>query len=250
MKLKNKVAIITGSTTGIGRGTAELFVKEGASVVVNSPTQEACDKVASEIKNENGKVIGIAADVSKEKEVENLVSKTVEKFGKLDIMINNAGILGFSPLTELSEKDWDKIIDVNLKGVFFGIKHAAKQMIKQGNGGKIINTASIAGLIGYPTLAHYSSSKGGVIELTRTAALELADKKIYVNAIAPGLIETPMTKDIMEDPEQRKQLLKGIPLGRAGKPEDIARPALFLSSEDSDYMTGQTIVVDGGWTSQ
>ncbi len=249
MKLKNKVAIITGSTTGIGRGIAELFVKEGAKVVVNSTTQKKCDKVASEIEG-NGEAVGIAADVSKEDQVKNLVEKTVEKFGKLDIMVNNAGILNFSPLTDLSEKDWDKIIDVNLKGVFLGIKHAAKQMLEQENGGKIVNTASIAGLIGYPTLAHYSSSKGGIIELTRTAALEFADKSINVNAIAPGLIETPMTEGMMETPEQRKNLLKGIPMGRAGKPEDIAKPVLFLASSDSDYMTGQTIVVDGGWTVQ
>ncbi|MFO7872240.1 MAG: SDR family oxidoreductase [Candidatus Undinarchaeales archaeon] len=249
MKLENKVAIITGSTTGIGRGIAELFVKEGAKVVVNSTKQEKCEKVASEIKG-NGEAVGISADVSKEGQVKNLIEKTVEKFGKLDIMVNNAGILNFSPLTELEEESWDKIIDVNLKGVFLGVKHAAKQMIEQGNGGKIINTASIAGLIGYPTLAHYSSSKGGVIELTRTAALEFSDKNINVNAIAPGLIETSMTEGMMETPEQRKNLLKGIPMGRAGKPEDIAKPVLFLASDDSDYMTGQTIVVDGGWTVQ
>jgi len=246
MKLKNKVAIITGSTTGIGKATAEIFAKEGAKVVINCREQDECDEVASKIEN----AIGIAADVSKESDIKNLIVKTVKKFGKLDIFMNNAGVLGSAPLEKMTEQEWDRVIDINLKGSFFGIKHAAKQMLKQGGGGKIINVASIAGLIGYPMLAHYCSSKGGVIQLTRTAAMEFAQKKINVNAIAPGLIETPMTAGMMKDPAQKKALLAGIPMKRAGKPEEIGYAALYLASGASDYLTGQVMVIDGGWTSQ
>ena len=153
MKLDGKVAIITGSTTGIGNAIAKLFAREGASVVINCHAdQPLCERIADEINKEGGKAIGISADVSIESEVENLVKKAVEKFGHLDIMVNNAGILSFHQITEMTEEQWDKLLAVNLKGVFFGVKHAAKQMIKQGNGGKIVNMTSIAGLIGFPGL--------------------------------------------------------------------------------------------------
>ena len=251
MKLKGKVAVVTGSTRGIGKAIAIRFAKEGAKVVINGCSDlKKCDAVANEIKKNGGEAISILADVSKKSDVEMLISGTVKKFGRLDIIVNNAGILDMHEFLELTEKDWDRILAVDLKGTFLCMQTAAKQMIKQGKGGKIINIASIAGFVGFTRLAHYCAAKAGVVELTKEVAIELAQHKINVNAIAPGAIETDMTKDILANPEALKGFLALIPAGRIGKPEDIAGAALFLAGDDADYVTGATLIVDGGWTIQ
>ena len=251
VNLKGKVAIVTGSTRGIGKGIALRFAREGAKVVINGCSDiKKCAAVVSEIKKAGGEAISVLADVSDSKDVQKLIQETIKKFGRLDIIVNNAGILDQGNLLDLTEEHWDKILAVDLKGSFLCTQAAAKQMIKQGNGGKIINIASIAGIIGYAGLAHYCAAKGGVIEFTRAAAVELSQHKINVNAIAPGAIETDMTKDMLADKEMLKGFLAQIPLKRIGSPEDIAGAALYLASNDADYVTGTTLVVDGGWTIQ
>ncbi|HIK00241.1 TPA: 3-oxoacyl-ACP reductase FabG [archaeon] len=251
MKLKGKVAIVTGSTRGIGKAIAIRFAKEGARVVVNGVSDiKKCDDVVKEIKKFSGEAISILADVSKKADVEKMISETVKKFGRIDIIVNNAGILDMSDFLSLTEEHWDRILAVDLKGTFLCMQAAAKQMIKQGKNGKIVNISSIAGFVGFTRLAHYCAAKAGVIELTKEVAIELAPHKINVNAIAPGAIETDMTKDILADPQALKGFLGLIPLGRIGKPEDIASAALFLASDDANYVTGATLIVDGGWTIQ
>jgi len=243
MLLKGKVAIVTGSSRGIGQGIALRFAKEGAKVVVNARTDEAMAETLAMIKKAGGEAIGVAADVSDQDQVRNLVAQAVKKFGKLDVMVNNAGIVEFAPITKMSAEEWEKTIKVDLTGVFYGIREAAKAMKK---GGSIISTSSIAALIGFTGLAHYCAAKGGVASLTREAALELAPK-IRVNAIAPGVIDTDITKAAKEDPKQMQATLARIPMKRMGTPDDVAGVAVFLASDLSGYVTGQLIVTDGGW---
>jgi len=248
LKLEGKVAIVTGSGQGIGKGIALQLAKEGARVVVSDIAQENIDKTADEIKSLGLEAIGIKADISNAEEVNQLVKTTVEKFGRIDILVNNAGIYPFKLLTEMKEEDWDKVLNVNLKGVFNCTKAVLPEMIKQKNG-NIINIASIAGaVVGYLNLSHYSASKAGILGFTRSAALELAQHGIRVNAIAPGAIETPGTKVLGN--EALKQFAQMIPLKRMGQPEDVAKAVVFLASDDSNYITGQLIVVDGGYTLQ
>src|SRR3989338_6239704 len=221
-KLEGKVAVVTGSNRGIGRGIAICLAKEGCKVVVNSHKKDKSeDEVVQEIKKIGSDAIFVVADVSKENDVKNLVKKTVEKFGKLDIMVNNAGILVSGTVTALTEKDWDRQMDVNLKSVFFGTKYAIEQMLKQGKSGRIINISSIAGLVGFPGISAYCASKGGVTELTREVALDCAKNGITVNAIDPGVIVTDMTKGMLDDPATRKMLMESTPIGRFGQPEHI-----------------------------
>ena len=249
-KLEGKVAIITGSERGIGKGIALAFAKEGCKIVVNShkPSKEAEDTV-KEVKKLSD-AIYIKADVSKDKDMQNLVKKAVQKFGKLDIFVNNAGILVSGTAQQLTEKDWDRQLAVNLKGVFFGTKYATDQMIKQGKGGRIINISSIAGLVGFPGICAYCASKGGVTEFTREAALDYAKYKITVNAIDPGVIVTDMTKGMLADKATSKNLMDNTPIGRFGQPEDIGNAALFLALDESSFITGHNLVVDGGWTAR
>ena len=247
--LKDKVAIITGARRGMGKSHALVLAKAGAKVVVSDISEEDCQKVVEEIKKEKGEALAVKCDVTNKEEVANLVKKTMEKFGKVDILVNNAGICQFKPFLELSEEEWDRTLDINLKGYFLCAQAAAKEMVKQ-KSGKIINIASVASGqvgIGFPTLAHYSASKGGIIALTETLAVELAPYNITVNAISPGMIETPMIAPIKESPEQEKEVLKRIPLGRPGNPEEVSNLVLFLASDASSYMTGSTVVIDGGW---
>jgi 3-oxoacyl-[acyl-carrier protein] reductase len=244
MQLKNKTAIITGSKQGIGLGIALKFAEEGCNVVVSDIEQGESEKAAKKIKKIGGEVLAIACDVSEKKQVDNLVEQTIKKFGKLDILVNNAGIFPFVPFAEMTESEWDKVIDVNLKGSFL-VAQAASKIMKAG--GKIINISSIASLVGFKGLTHYCASKGGINAMIRSLALELADKKINVNAIAPGAIETPgASKGMTED--AKKGTVVAIPWKRMGNPDDIAGAALFLASDKSDYITGQVLVVDGGWT--
>jgi NAD(P)-dependent dehydrogenase (short-subunit alcohol dehydrogenase family) len=243
MLLKEKVAIVTGSGRGIGRAIAIRFAKEGAKVVVNARKPEGTEETVGLIKKAGGTAIGIAADVSDAKQVQSLVSQTVKKFGRLDVMVNNAGIVEEVPIREMTAEQWNSMIAVDLTGVFLGIQTAAKAMK---NGGVIISISSIAALMGFPQLAHYSAAKGGVLSMTQEAAVELAPK-IRVNAIAPGIIDTDMTKALKENPAQLNAMLARISLKRLGRPEDVASAAAFLASNESAYITGQFIVVDGGW---
>ena len=245
MKLKNKVAIVTGAAQGIGKGIALALAKEGANVIVTDIKDTS--SFAKELESMGIKSLSIKSDVSNGEEVEKMVKEVVRKFGKIDILVNNAGIYPFVSLIEMKEEDWNKVIDINLKGVFNCTKAVIPEMIKA-KSGCIINISSIAGsVIGYSNLVHYSSSKAGIIGFTRSAALELSQYGIRVNAIAPGAIETPGAK--MTD-DSLKQFEQIVPLKRIGKPEDIASVVVFLSSEDSSYITGQCIVVDGGYTLQ
>jgi len=249
--LKGKVAIITGARRGMGKADALAFAKNGAKVVVSDISQEECELVVDEIKKNGGEGLAVKCDVTNEKETEEMVKKTVDKFGKVDILVNNAGICEFKPFLELTEEEWDKTLDINLKGYFLCAQAVAKEMVKQ-KSGVIINIASVVmgqmG-IGMAGLAHYSASKGGIAALTKTLALEFAPYNIRVNAIAPGAIDTPMAASTKADPKVLEATLAMIPLHRMGKPEEIANTALFLSSNASSYITGSIVVVDGGWLS-
>lgn len=246
MDLKNKVAIVTGSRRGIGKEIALALAKAGANVVVSDINLDDCNKVVEEIKAIGKKGLAVKADVSNPEDVSQMINLTTEKFGKIDILVNNAGIYMQKSLTDVTEQDFDRVLDINLKGVFLCSKAAVPEMIKQGKG-KIINITSIAGQVGFANSSAYCASKGAIINMTRELALELAQYKINVNAIGPGVIETDMTKELLKDKATRETLLANIPLSRIGKPEDIANAALFLASDNSDYITGITLFVDGGW---
>ncbi|HUV80967.1 MAG TPA: SDR family NAD(P)-dependent oxidoreductase [Patescibacteria group bacterium] len=250
--LKGKAVIITGSRQGMGKADALAFAENGAKVTVADISQEECQLVVDEIEKNGGQGLAVKCDVSNGKEVEEMIKKTVEKFGKVDILVNNAGICQFKPFLELTEDEWQKTLDINLKGYFLCAKAAAKEMVKQ-KSGAIVNIASVVmGQIGMGMagLAHYSASKGGIAALTKTLALELAPHNIRVNTIAPGAIDTPMAASVKTDPKTLEQTLAMIPMRRMGKPEEIANAVLFLASNDSSYITGSIVVVDGGWLAQ
>jgi meso-butanediol dehydrogenase/(S,S)-butanediol dehydrogenase/diacetyl reductase len=246
-KLDGKVALITGAGSGIGRATALLFVKEGAKVVVVDYVPEGGEETVKMIREAGGEAIFIDADVSKVADVERMIKTTVDKYGRIDILYNNAGIMGAYAFTaDTPEEKWDTIVNINLKGVFLGSKYAIPVMLNQG-GGVIINTASTAGMLGLPGLPAYCASKAGVIQLTKTIALEYADQNIRINCICPGGILTPMSRppdaaDAVQPPFRQPQ-----PMRRFGEPEEVARAALYLASDDSSYVTGAALVVDGGW---
>jgi len=247
--LKGKVVIITGARQGMGKADALLFAKNGAKVTVADISQEECQLVVEEIEKSGGEGLALKCDVANEKEIEEMVKKTVDKFGKVDILVNNAGICQFKPFLEMTEEEWKKTLDINLKGYFLCAREAAKEMIKH-KSGAIVNIASVVmGQIGMGMagLAHYSASKGGIAALTKTLALELAQYNIRVNAIAPGAIDTPMAASAKADQKTLEQILAVIPLHRMGKPEEIASTVLFLTSDASSYITGSIVVVDGGW---
>lgn len=249
--LTGKVALVTGASRGIGKGIALSLAKQGADVVVNYVGNfEGANQTVSEIMGVGRKAIAIKADVSKKEEVENLVSEAVKQMGKIDILVNNAGVLSFMPFLKLTEDEWDRIIDINLKGQFLVGQAVAKHMTEVGVKGKIINVASIAsgGLgVGYVTLAHYCASKGGIVAMTEAMALELGPLGINVNAIAPGAIDTDMIKDFKGNEQVMAGMMARLPIKRVGKPEDIGAMAVFLASEESSYCSGATFYVDGGW---
>jgi len=247
MKLQNKVAIITGAGSGIGKAIAILFAKEGAKVVVANRRVDKGEATVLEIKNLGGEAIFVQTDVSKWEDVDRMVSKAVATYGKVDILVNNAGIVRFGPLHQTDEVIWNEIININLKGVFYCMKRVITEMLKIGKG-KIVNIASIAGLVGFDQIGPYCASKGGIIALTREAALEYAKNKINVNVIAPGVIKTEMTEGMLADEEVKKGFESQTPYPRLGEPEDIAYAALYLASDEADFVTGEVLVVDGGWT--
>ena len=247
MRLENKVAVVTGSSSGIGEAIALAFAQEGAAVVVNySRHEDAAQKVLEKIEGAGGKGLVVGADVSDPKEVEAMVQQATDAFGRLDIMVNNAGMERKMPFLETPFEVWQETIAVNLTGTWLGCQAAAKRMVSQGDPGRIINVSSVHEDLAMPTNAPYCATKGGVRMLMRTLAVELAPHNITVNDIAPGAIETPMDAPLEEHPDEMKELLSEIPLGRMGKPEEVANLALFLASDDSSYVTGSTLFVDGG----
>jgi NAD(P)-dependent dehydrogenase (short-subunit alcohol dehydrogenase family) len=246
-ELQNKVALITGGTTGIGRDTAVHFAKNGAKVVISGRRETEGNEAIALVRAAGGDGLFVKSDVSKSSDVQSLIAKTVEKFGHLDIAFNNAGIEGqWKPIVEQSEEDWDSVIDINLKGTWLCLKYEIQQMLTEGSGGAIVNMSSVAGLMGSAGAAIYVASKHGVIGLTRTAALECAAKGIRVNAVCPAVIETAMADRAFADPQVSKRVLAMHPLGRFGKPMEIAEAVLWLCSDKSSFMTGHYIVLDGG----
>ncbi len=246
--LQNKVAIITGGTSGIGREAAVLFAQAGAKVVIAGRREAEGAETAALVRAAGGEALFVKTDVAKAADVQALVQKTVEKFGRVDVAFNNAGIEGvWVPIVEQSEEDWDRTIDINLKGVWLCLKYQVQQMLKQGGGGAIVNMSSIAGLMGGAGAAAYCATKHGVIGLTRSAALEYASKKIRVNAVCPAVIETPMADRIFGEPEVTKHILSLHPLGRFGTSREVAEAVLWMCSEKSAFMTGHYIVLDGGF---
>lgn len=248
-RLKDKVAIITGAGSGIGRASAQIFAKEGAKVVVADYNEETAKETARMISDAGGEAVASTTDVSNEDQVKAMIKLAADTFGGLDILFNNAGVALMADLASTTEEIWQKTIDVDLKGVFLGIKYAVPEMEKRGQG-KIISTASIAGLVGFQGITAYCAAKGGVVNMTKEAALDLASKKINVNAIAPGVIKTAMTADILKDEKMAQGMIAQTPIGRLGEPEDIAWAAVYLASEESDFVTGHTLVVDGGWVAK
>ncbi len=245
MGLSEKVALITGSARGIGKAIALELANHGANIVINDILVEnEINKTLEEIKQSTNKAIGIRADITKLDEVESMVKEIINKFGKIDVLINNAGITRDSLLIRMKEGDWDTVINVNLKGTFNCSKTVAKYMMREKKGGKIVNISSVIGLIGNIGQANYAASKAGIIGLTKSMAKELALRNINVNAIAPGFIETDMTKKLPE--KVRQELQQQIPLKRLGIVEDVAKAVYFLVSDASNYITGQVINVDGG----
>ncbi len=243
MDLKGKVAVVTGGAQGIGKTIATQLAQEGANVVIADVVEEVAKATAQEISQKGSEAISIGVDVSILSSVEEMVKKTLDKFGRIDILINNAGITRDALVMRMKEEDWDLVLNINLKGAFNCIKVVSTVMMKQ-KAGKIVNIASIVGIIGNAGQANYSASKGGLIALTKTCARELAGRRINVNAVAPGFIQTSMTEQL---PAQVKEKLSSqIPFGETGKPEDVASAVLFLVSEKASYITGEVIKVDGG----
>jgi glucose 1-dehydrogenase len=252
MRLQGKVAIITGSATGIGKAMAQAMAREGAAVVINyiGHQQDAANGVVHDIEQAGGKALAVVADVSQLDQVQRLVAQTVHTFGRLDIMVNNAGIEEKHPFLEMPLEVWNKIIAVDLTGPWLGSQVAAQQMVTQGEGGRIITISSVHEDLPMPTNAPYCAAKGGLRMLTRTIAVELAPHQITVNNIGPGAIFTPIDADIEANPDLEKQLMAEIPLGRWGKPEDVAELAIYLASDAAAYVTGSTYFIDGGMLRQ
>jgi NAD(P)-dependent dehydrogenase (short-subunit alcohol dehydrogenase family) len=245
---KGKVAIVTGASFGIGRSTALAFAQNGAKVVVadwieNNETVDAIRKMG-------GEAFFVKCDVSKEEDVQMLVSKTIDTYGSLDFAVNNAGVEGVQKLTqEYTSEEWDKLMNINLKGVWLCMKYQIPQMLKQGKGA-IVNIASIAGLVGFPNLSHYVASKHAVNGLTKAVALENTKNGIRINSVCPGVIRTPMVERALSGPEVENAYKSAIPMNRFGEPEEMAETILFLCSDAASYITGQNIAADGGWTTQ
>ena len=244
--LKNKVAIVTGARRGIGKAIALKLARNGVKVVVTDIDQDDCEEVVQEIKKLKGEGLALRLDVTKEEEIKNVIQSTKKKFGRIDILVNNAGIFIQEELENMETSKIDKLLSVDLRGVILGIKNVIPEMKKQ-KSGKIVNIASIAGFVGFELSSVYCAAKGGIVNMTRELALDLGKYKINVNAIAPGVIETDMTNDMLTDENVKTALLSKIPYGRIGKPDDIANAVAFLASDESEYITGHTIVVDGGW---
>jgi len=248
--LAGKVAVVTGGKQGMGRVHSITLAQAGAKVVVSDISEEECQQVVEEIKEKGGEAIPFKCDVSKKDEVDTLMGKAIDEYGSIDILINNAGVVQFKPFLQKEEKDWDQTININLKGQFICAQAAAEKMAEQGSG-SIVNISSVAmgqNGGGMATITDYCASKGGIAGMTQAMATELAPQNIRVNAVSPGMIETPMIDPIMGDEDQKKNTLDKVPMGRVGTSQEISNLALFLSSDAASYITGSIIIADGGWT--
>ncbi len=243
MSLSNRVAIVTGSGRGIGRAIALKLAQQGTSIVVNDIVPSSAEEVVEEIKAGGGKGIACGGDVSQSQDVSRLVQTATSTYGKVDILVNNAGITRDGLLLELSDSDWDQVLSINLKGAFLCTREVLRHMIRQ-RWGRIINIASVVALVGNAGQANYASAKAGLVALTKTTAREVASRSITANAIAPGFIDTEMTRKLSENLKQ--EIVKQLPIGYFGSPEDVAQAVVFLASEEARYITGQVLNVDGG----
>ncbi|HIC00580.1 TPA: glucose 1-dehydrogenase [Candidatus Poribacteria bacterium] len=247
MRISDKVAIITGAASGIGRTTAILFAKEGGKVVVADQNEAGGDETVDLIRTDGGQAIFTRVNVTSATDIQGMVKTTIDTYGKLNILVNNAGIAIRLPVVDLPEEDWDRSIDVNLKGIYLGSKYAIPEMIKN-DGGAIVNIASIYGLVGGRTRAAYAASKGGVVNLTRSIALDYALYKIRVNCICPGFVNTPLLQNILKTQEEYQALADLHPIGRLGEMLEIAHGVLYLASDESSFVTGIALPIDGGYT--
>ncbi len=252
MRLQGKVALVTGAASGIGEAIALRFAAEGGHVVINFHPGGHHDgsDVQAAIAKKGQSALVIGANIDQRAEVENMFQQTLAKFGRLDIVVNNAGIEIKKPFIEVTDAEWNKVLRVNLYGAFLVTQAAARQMVKQGQGGKIIFVSSVHEDIPFPGYTSYCASKGAIRMMMRNLAMELAQYKINVNNIAPGAIATPINQKVLDDPQQKKNALSEIPWGRFGKPEEVAAVAAFLASQEADYVTGSTYYIDGGLTQQ
>lgn len=248
MRFKSKVVIITGGGTGLGAATAIEFVREGASVVVAGPDKKPLENIVDEIKNEKGEAIYQTTDVTKSYEVDELVKKAVTAYGKLDVMINNAGVNLAKPLMETTDEEVEATYAVNAKGTFYGMRSAITQIKNQGKGGSVINISSMSGLMGHATRTVYCGTKAAIINMTRCAAIEFGEDNIRINVICPGVMNTDMVKEHMEkDPTAVQGYIQSIPAKRMAEPGEIAKVILFLASDDASYVTGAVLAADGGF---
>lgn len=252
MRLNGKVALVTGAGSGIGEAIALRFAGEGAQVAVNYHPggQHSGKEVQAQIAQRNQTAFAIAANVNQSAEVEKMVQQIVAKFGRLDIVVSNAGIEQQKPFIEITDEEWSKVISVDLFGAFFVSRAGARQMVKQGQGGKIIFISSVHEDIPFPGYTAYCVAKGGIRMMMRNLAMELAQYRINVNNVAPGAISTPINQKVLDNPEEKKKALSEIPWGRFGKPEEVAAVTAFLASDEADYVTGSTYYIDGGLTQQ
>ena len=253
MLLKDKVSIVTGAASGIGKATALTFGREGAKVLCADINREGADAVAAQIADTGGEAASIQVDVSQEDQVIAMIGDAASRWGRLDVVYNNAGVGTGGPIAQMTVEEWDRIMAINLRGVFLGTKHAVPEMLKSG-GGAIVNTASDAGIMGTPMLAAYCASKGGVVLFTKATAIELAPMGIRVNAVCPGVIRTPILDPMLEQarmmgatPEQVwERMARAHPIGRVGDPEEVANTVAFLASDKASFITGVALSIDGG----
>lgn len=249
MKLAGKVALVTGSSQGIGRGIATRFAQEGADVVINyNRTPGGAQEVLREVEAAGRRGLVVQADMGKLDDIRKLIATAVAHFGHLDILVNNAGVETHAPFWEVTEEDYDRVLDINLKGVFFTTQAMVQHLMRTKRAGRIVNVSSVHEELPFPNFTPYCASKGGLKMFTRNLAVELGPLGITINSIAPGAIETPINAKLLNDPKKLNSLLGQIPLARLGKPKDVAGVAVFLASDDADYVTGSTYYVDGGLT--
>ena len=250
MRLAGKVALISGGSRGMGAVEAALFAKEGAKVVVGDVLEEDGRGLVAKITGEGGDAVFVRLDVTREVDWEGAVSEAVDRYGKLDVLVNNAGVGGMSTIEETTVADWDRVMDINAKGVFLGTRYAIPEM-REAGGGSIVNISSQLGLVGMnESSPQYQASKGAVRLFTKSAAIQYASEGIRVNSVHPGPIVTPMTEERRSDPAVRQLMVSRIPLGRYGESEDVAYGVLYLASDEASFVTGSELVIDGGWTAQ